>query len=922
MSVLSDRLKKKESSKKEEVPVSFELPSFLTKPQDQILTDATQPIKTSSRLGQQLDRIDSARLSTPSYYSQYQKVTGQEPLFSLPPPKQEFNLRVNALDLLKQKDDERIRKELTGVWGGNNPLTKFLIGRGTKAEDLGRDRGYFSEKIPERGVLGFLTGDLLKSDNETAAELYQVFVRTGMDPDEAFRKANDSVIEGKAVGLSEAQRDAYLQWDKWEKIGVVLDSVFLGLDVFTLGGSTALKTGVKSVTRSAMRSALQEVAKTGDRVAIRDVLLKQYPTLKASEQLEEMIDIVQKTPDNFSWLRVRSEFRNSSLFKGLAETEVPTLVNPATEAQRGLFRQGVPLLKTVEGGVGSVIDARKAITSVLRGEREAERLSNPSVFLSEVKAGALARGTEIGDKIDVFLLGGRGRVGKQVTLSKELAKDGADTLKVSIDDLVRLPDGTFAVVPKKQLGRDLTPSIRAIKDSVVREAVSNKEAQEAVRRRLQETVRNIAARKAKQEAAEKAAREEAVRLAQTERLIKAREAVEAGRGVTKALVSKLQKAVTRASGAIAKQEKQITRAVQHRASLLRASTEKAGLTAGRFIQKFGEFMTVTEKKKLQSGKSLTLTDRRRIQKRIRDSFDKEISTLRATKDTLQQSWREAGSALEKAKSRLKEAEGGKKFLQEAKRFEEVAKKSAQTEKVKVEAVKANTEFTQTFKDNFIAVTKEVGDTRVVKSTPVSTQPLKGTGVEVVNKVAKGIQAEADDAFKAVGVKGGLKSVQDGTAKINAETLEKLSMTHRVAGNTEQLKSAIIRVGRDPEKAYFDFITSNAMDDSMAALYSALIRSDFIRGDVNRLNNLVRHFDKFSTRTAQELQAHQLIGKLDYPNIISRMMRKADEVMKKRNINIADEVIKAEKLLGDEFDKLIVLSKSDVLDQLDKVTCKI
>ena len=926
MSILADRLKKKEtnqtSTPQSESPVIFGLPETTS----DLLRTSLPPIEQpTSILGSRLFEAELTRREIPSYFQQYKKATGQDTSTFFSNPQTEFNLTSNIGDLLKRKNDERVNQELAGIWGGNNPLTRFLIGRGTDPEDLGRDRGYFTEKIPERGLLGFLTGDLLKSDNETAAELYEVFINTGMSPDEAFQKANDSVIEGKAIGLDEFQQEVYQQWDKWEKIGVVLDSAFLGLDVFTLGGSQAVKAGVRTASRSAMQKALQEATKSGDRAAIRDVLIEQYPTIRGSIQLEEMVDVVQNTPDNFSWLQVRSEFRNSRLFKELAETETPTPVTPATEAQRGLFRTGSPNLRTVEGGVESALEARRAITSVLRGEREAERLSNPNVFLSEVRAGSISRQTEISDAVNVFLLGGRSRVGRQVTLSRELAEEGADTMRVSIDDLVRLPDGTFTVVPKAQLGRDLTPGVRAIRDTRQREAVVQREAQEAVRKRLQETVRRVAERKARQEAVERAAREEAARLAQAERLAKAQRAVEVGKEVTRGKISTLQTAVTRAFRAIERQEKQITKAVQRRASLLRASTEKAGLTAGRFVQRLGDFMTVTEKNKLRAGKSLTATERKRIQKRIRGSIDAEINTLRATKADLQTAWREAGETLTKAKTILREADEGKTFLQQAKQTEEVAKKNAQTQKAKAQSVKANNEFTDIFKDNFSSVRETTPATLATPATiptPSPTQPLRGSGAEIANKVAKGIQAEADEAYKLLGVRGGLKDVMDGTAKIGAEDIAKLSLVHRVAHNVDQLKSAVIRVGKDPEKAYFDFINSNAMDDSMAALFSALIRSDFVATNPSRLNNIIRHFDKFGTRTAQELQARQLVGKMDYPNIVSRMMRHADEVMKKRNINVADEVAKINRALGDEFDNLVAISKADALAQLNKITCKV
>ncbi len=682
MGVLSDRLKKKDETEENTEPVTFGLKIEPKMPE---LVKPASPIEVpKSVLGARLFEQEIKRAQIPTYYQQYKKVNQVTPSpvqFSI---KTDFNIQTGLNDLVKKKSEPEVEKKLTGIWGGNNLVTKFLIGKGTRPEDMGKDRGYFLDKLPERGLLGFFTGDLLKSDHETAAELYEVFVRNGMNADEAFKKANDSVVEGKAIGLDPEQQQAYLTWDKWEKIGTVLDATFLGADVLTMGGSQLLKQGVKSATRRGMAEALKTAAKTDERTAIRDVLLKQYPTIKGSEELEKAIDVVLETPDDFSWLKIRNEFRNSEVFKDLAKTEVPTSVEGITEAQKALFRTGTPTLKTLAGDVDEIVDVRKSLNAVLRGEREADRLLQPDILASEIKAGSLPRNATADDTVEVFRIGGSGRkngLSDQLTLSKDLVEEGAESFRVPIKDLVRLEDGTFARVPVEQIGKDLTPSIKAVRDIVKREKVIAIEEADKLRVQMEQAAQKQAQKKAEQEVIEREARDEAIRLDNEAKLVKAREVVESAKSVGKGSLTKMKDEADKATRAIGATEKKINKAVQNRTTLLRASTAKAGLTAGRFVQKFGEYMMVSEKLKIKGGKALTTIERARIQKRVREAMDKEITALKVTKDELQSTWRKAGADLVQAKSLLKEADEAKKVLAEV---DETVKKTSKKENSKTQ----------------------------------------------------------------------------------------------------------------------------------------------------------------------------------------------------------------------------------------------
>jgi hypothetical protein len=813
-----------------------------------------------------------------------------------------------------------LRRELGGIG-------KFLFGeseetfRGKIKEPPKEENADFiqstRDQIKSKGIIRSLFFEnLLKEKDEKILDGSFILTRQGYNRNEAQQIAtsyyNDQDVPINAQLALETKDFQNKAW-----------SLVEALEFFP-----AYRGFVAASGKTFVRQTLTQSMVAQNAAESRRILSEAFPKLQGTQELEDLSKLSQSFKDD-----KKAEVFLSEIMQ--KDTMTPVIAD--TEVQKALFRTGTPNLRTVAGTADDAFEARKSITSVLRGEREAQRLSNPDVFLSEVRAGSIARNTELSDTVEVFRVGGSGRrakVGEQVTLSKELAGEGAESFKVPIRDLVRLEDGTFARVPAEQIGRDLTPSINAIRDVVTREKVIAREQAEKTRLQLEKIARENAEKKAKQEAVEREAKERAIKQAEEDRITKAREVVESAKSVSKGTLSKLRGEADRATKAIQSTENKIVKASQKRTALLRASTQKAGLTAGRFVQKFGDYMTVTEKNKVKAGKPLTGAERARIQKRIRDAIDAEINTLKATKDELQTTWRQAGSELTKAKSLLKEAGEAKKVLSEV---SETAKKEraiksetkvkTQAEKAQAVAAKANEEFTSIFKENY-SVTREAAEaTDIPKDSvggtvPFTVKPLPGTGEEIANKISQGFLRETDEAYRAFGIEGGLEAVKSGKAKVNSETLEKISFIHKVATNEGQLKSAIIRVMKDPEKAYLDFINSNAMDDSMAALYSALIRSDFILKDATKLNNIVRHFDTFGTRIGQELQAFQMIGRLDYPNLISKMMRKGNEVMKNRGIKLDVEVAKIEKALGDEFDKLVAISKTEALEQLTKITCDV
>lgn len=540
------------------------------------------------------------------------------------------------------------------------PVLGPLFGSSENKRFITKDSSLAQQFLAE-GAYGVLFGNLLMPPEDKVTRDYADLVTTGVDKSTANKLASwrhgfgEIDFEPTAMQM-DTMRDASLERGIW--------SLLEAADVVTLGRATGATEAIVKRTVGLDKYAFANSLKgASTRSEMRDLLIERYPQLKGTQELERIIDLgesVHKNPIAFD-----SEISKSA--KSGKEALKQSVIAD-TEAQKASFRIGTPELKTIAGDVDTVVDVRKSITSVLRGESEVTRLSQPDVLASEIRAGSVPKNITPESTVEVFRIGGSGnraKIGDQVTLSKELAGENADTFIVPVKDLVRLEDGTFARVPVESVGKDLTPSIKAVRDTVTREKVIAREQAEKTRIEMERVAREKAQERAKQETIELERKAEAIRIENEAKLVKAREVVESAKTITKGGVTKLKNEAVKTGRAIEANEKKITKLVQNRTALLRASTAKAGLTAGRFVQKFGDYMTVAEKTKLKSGKSLTTIERARIQKRLRDAMDKEIESLKQTKSELQDKWRKTGADVVKAKSIIKEVEEAKKVLAEA-----------------------------------------------------------------------------------------------------------------------------------------------------------------------------------------------------------------------------------------------------------------
>ena len=105
--------------------------------------------------------------------------------------KQERELRANMptyAELHLGSDD------LDGIYGGDTWISKIFLGVGIKQEDFGK-RKDAEQLIKEKGLLWLFTGNLFRSHNESSSELYEGFLDSGLQPEEAYSKANTVLLD-------------------------------------------------------------------------------------------------------------------------------------------------------------------------------------------------------------------------------------------------------------------------------------------------------------------------------------------------------------------------------------------------------------------------------------------------------------------------------------------------------------------------------------------------------------------------------------------------------------------------------------------------------------------------------------------------------------------------------------------------------
>jgi hypothetical protein len=737
-------------------------------------------------------------------------------------------------------------------------LSTFLFGKGSD-KPLGQEATGIIDSAKEAGVVGFLYSNILKSNEQRQAERYEKLVGSGVEPERAYQIATAWARNGALPTDVTKEESSAMKWH------TTFENAFIALELADLlFVGKPINTGLKALSRGAQHQLFVDIARSANAKVAREIITSKYPQLANTEGVNELIDLAFKTSETDNWRKVLADTKTGkTLLSG--EKGIEAII-PTTQAQKIVYKNGVPILQaTPTSSVDELVAFRDEVREVLRGAKEESRLSNADILADEIKAGSLPFKQASDGTVEVFATRNIARLrnGERVSLSEELATDAlggiARKFTANVDDLVRFEDGTFAYAPKRFINESAEPTLRAIR----------KEKQEAVRV-TEQTRRDEAIKLAKAE--ERAAKEESEAVVR-----KAKKDAEA-KSLQEAEVARVAKEV---------EENSIKYKAQTRAN-----------TKERLVELKARF----------DAPNIAIRNTTKEIVKLTDSIKKADGEMKARLEKKLETAREALAKAEGEKMSAVEYETKKERIRvEAKK--EIAKVNAEVRKVakSVPKIKEKAEIKEvSTADTIVKVYKESEKVVSANAKTQGISPVKSEGEKVKNLFTKKITDEVSEIAKREGVE-----------------LQDLPLEHRVASNPAQVEKAFDIVSNDPELAYRKFISDGFDDETTkAAIFNVLTKGDFFKGDRSKMDNIIRAFYKQGTRIAQEMQARTMIGALDYTNIVAKLIRKSDEVLKSKGVKMDKEIEKISDALGTGFDTLKVASKSDIVEIITEKTCKI
>lgn len=414
-----------------------------------------------------------------------------------------------------------------------------LFGTGSD-KPLGKSSDGIVDYAKEKGVIGFLYGTTLKSKDERTAERYEKLVGQGIEPERAYQIAEAWAGSGVVpTDLSDKERKSMRNFTIFENTFIALELA----DLLLVG--KPVNTALKGLTRGTQRQLFADVAKAVDATEARNIILAKYPTLAGTEGLDELISLARQASENDSWSKIISDTKTG---KELLNQKQSTARVTSTEAQRVFYENGIPIVRggevpattVMRGGkevpsvTADAMALRTEIRNVLAGESEAMRLSNLDVLADEIKAGALPFKATPDTPVRMFVDDAATtlRAGDRLATSKEVMKELVEGGKVRMmevmpDDLVRLADGTFTYAPKKEIGKGVQGTLRALRGSQRTKVASIEKAQEftTLRKQLARETDKFDQEVARQERQAAAKAKRAERLAQAKAVLRDKEAV-------------------------------------------------------------------------------------------------------------------------------------------------------------------------------------------------------------------------------------------------------------------------------------------------------------------------------------------------------------------------------------------------------------
>ncbi len=569
------------------------------------------------------------------------------------------------------------------------------------------------DDVRKRGAFKFLYQNITKGDDEKIAEGVIEARRQGYVGNEALNIATE-YVKGNQSKVPENMRIALDAAERGRKAWAIVES----LDAFP-----AFRAARSTMSRTVIQDTVEQAIQAPTNAEARRILAGRLRDLEGTKELDEIVRFTAT---------VKDPVKGKQFVETVMESQARTPVAP-TEAQRVVYENGVPVLRGgADAPVSEVIGVRDEIRTVLSGQKESSRLSNPAVFTDEVSAGTLPRNATPDAPIQVFTTSDSTtlRSGDRVALTREAieavaSKGKAKMVEAMPDDLVRLDDGTFAYARKDVIGKDLTPSIKSVRADRRQNILEVERQRTAIARQeaIMERKAVEEARIARRKEAELAAIAREERVAKSKRLVEdapklreeRKQAIVAQRAEevekvtqtarqSREAVSTAKKDFDSANKAYDATVKDITRAVKQR----RASIER--LKASRAY------------------KNMTPTQRLKALAKLRKEADKNIEKLQTEKKKLNEK-------LNTAKTKLKDA--GEKVIP------------------RTEELKRKAEINARFKETKAQELRKIDETAIE-----ATRALADEGVEVVKTKPKAVKETAVSSENFVKVFHGTDSTFD------------------------------------------------------------------------------------------------------------------------------------------------------------------
>ena len=797
------------------------------------------------------DEQQKKRESQPSYYEARKLFNNEDTqsIISDPRPENAFKLQQAA----EKIDPQQAKEDLDGIFGGHNFFTKFIFGSGIPNDKLGKDMN-IGESLASRGVLGFFTGQLLRSTPESEAQVYEVLLDAGADPKEAFKKAQD-VVAGRASHLTPEEAKAVHDYEAWDTAFRALDAGFLALDTLTLGTAGVARPLLKRAARAGVSTFIKAAEKATTRSELRNLIAEAYPELRGTKELEKMIDIVKEYPKDFSLFKAREEFKRTKTFNQIAETANPTKIEAATPAQQILYENGIPVLRKTTPE--SLLKRRQEAIEAVKGNREGLRLSNPDILHQEIQAGSVPLKTTPDSIVEAFRVAPRGRrlkVGEELSLSEKFAeaiKEGGkiEKVQVPVKDLVRQSDGTFTYAPE-----------RLIKESPIIKFPTNipkkivEEAKQLEKKRMAEKL-------AKQEA-ERKAREEAIKKAQAELERPAKEA----QARLKALEEKKTLIKTKTQARINKEQNLVTGELGR----IRTQFSKEVSKIDTQLRKAKQEESLIHIKKLDKAKTKLQKQKEKI--RYQNKIARLTERAKKQKEKLKQ---EERKAIIEAKNKSKRviSELKKQQREDLKKISQEIKNT----KPKVRAIVKTVE-----KSKETASVKTITKTiEKSENSTIKTSTKKGSG-KALNPVGEGNIKESK-LFKSV-----YDNVREERKKLGDVINDKDYEFYRVATNKEQLEKAATYIEQngveDTIKSLIRaYRTGNEVADGILnnSLLIALEPMLLKEGMAKYAQELTRLASKIATRSGQEIQILSTLKRNNPLVVLTRLQDSIEKMVVKK-----------------------------------------